>query len=282
MTAAHLARYEFSDHGTKVLMVEWYPDDGETTWHVSWPGKSAASAVSATDNTPPTVAASATATATATASASAHHVVVDDNDDDDDEAGPRHRLYFLLPPDTSVPAIVTIVRPGRPSLALKPLPAIFPDGFDADSGAHGVLHTRWATRRLSELQREVDAELRSNAESVGLEMALAEKQWITNNFLRPPRLPASAQSPSAGPARRGGDRLKALRLATTSPLADAQANVPTAHASPDASPRAVGPVRGAVPPGPGNRGPREGEDDLFALPMSPRSPDERKSPFSAL
>ena len=25
-----------------------------------------------------------------------------------------------------------------------------------------------------------------------------------------------------------------------------------------------------------------GEDDLFALPMSPRSPDMKKSPFSAL
>lgn len=27
---------------------------------------------------------------------------------------------------------------------------------------------------------------------------------------------------------------------------------------------------------------KSGEDDLFALPMSPRSPDMKKSPFSAL
>lgn len=225
ITTAHLARFEFSDHGTKILMVEWHPggtagdaappggatDEADTTarppvapnpdpdpasaspdkatqpaldaavWEVSWPGKS---------------------------------TFLPARDTDEDEAGPRRRVYFLLPQEAPIPASVTITRPGRSSLVLKPLPAIFPDGFDAEAGTRGVLHTLWAKKRLSELEREMKAELRANAESVGLEMAMAEKQWIIDNFLRPPSapLPMSPRSPVPG---RLGDKLKGLRLATS-------------------------------------------------------------------
>lgn len=208
-TTAHLARFEFSDQGTKVLMVEWHPavDAAPTpapaqaqalvpastpaldsplepaAWQVAWPGRSATTVIPARDA-------------------------------DEDEAGPRRRVYFLLPPEAPIPSVVTIARYGRTSLTVKPLPAIFPPGFDADAGSRGVLHTLWAKRRLTELQHEIDVELRAHAESVGLEMVLAEKQWILDNFLRSRPLPASPQSPS--PAhRRLGDRFKGLRLATS-------------------------------------------------------------------
>lgn len=152
-----------------------------TAWEVSWPGKS---------------------------------TFLPARDTDQDEAGTRRRVYFLLPPEASIPTNVTIRPPGRPSIVVKPLPAIFPPGFDVESGARGVLHTLWAKKRLSELQREMEAEMRANAESVGLEMALTEKQWIIENFLPSPSapVPMSPRSPVPG---RLGDKLKGLRLATS-------------------------------------------------------------------
>jgi hypothetical protein len=150
--------------------------------------------------------------------------------DTDDEDDARRRVYFMLPPDAPVPATVTVSCPGRPSIVLKPLPAIFPEHFHVESGPRGVLHTIWAKKRLRELELEMEAELRANAESVGLEMALAEKQWIVDNFLRaPPSSPpasssnttsssnsaAAATSPRSPVSGRLGDKLKGLRLATS-------------------------------------------------------------------
>ncbi|KAL7820466.1 hypothetical protein V8C44DRAFT_316718 [Trichoderma aethiopicum] len=334
--ATHLARFEFSDHGTKILMVEWYPgaptlsgqdtttpsvddvshdkahdgavdrasgedrddnasaaparapsspvgvhDDTGTSWEVSWAGKST-------------------------------FLPARDTDDDDDA---RRRVYFMLPPDAPVPATVTVACPGRPSIVLKPLPAIFPEHFHTESGPRGVLHTIWAKKRLRELELEMEAEMRANAESVGLEMALAEKQWIVDNFLRaPPSSPpassnstaAAATSPRSPISGRLGDKLKGLRLATSP--ADLVPN-PAANTftSPDSQSHMLSPLGGDIavssfsaisrsrPTGPmsldaalsGGAVPlqpdaQDAEDDLFALPMSPRSPDMIKSPFSAL
>ncbi|TFB06362.1 hypothetical protein CCMA1212_002319 [Trichoderma ghanense] len=309
--ATHLARFEFSDHGTKILMVEWYPgaptlsgQDTTTTpsvdvvssdkahddavdaaaWEVSWAGKSI-------------------------------FLPARDTDDDDDA---RRRVYFMLPPEAPVPATVTVACPGRPSIVLKPLPAIFPEHFHAESGPRGVLHTIWAKKRLRELELEMEAEMRANAESVGLEMALAEKQWIVDNFLRaPPSSPpassssnsstaAAAMSPRSPVSGRLGDKLKGLRLATSpadlvpSPAAntftspDSQSHMLSPHGgdiavssfSAISRSRPTGPMSldaalqgGAVPSQPDAQ---DAEDDLFALPMSPRSPDMIKSPFSAL
>lgn len=216
---AHLARFEFSDAGTKILMVEWLPEqdgvDGTGTgtaeadflkhgagadvaWEVSWPGKS--TFLPARDSSP--------------------------------SSGPetRRRVFFLLPPAAPVPVTVTITPPGKTPVEVKPLPAIFPEGFGGDdgnggSGTRGVLHTIWAKRRLRELEREMEEEMRANAESVGLEMVLAEKAWIEDNFLKSPVVtpapsaaasigmaPITSRSPMGG---RLGERLKGLRLGTS-------------------------------------------------------------------
>ncbi|KAK7426866.1 hypothetical protein QQZ08_006612 [Neonectria magnoliae] len=340
ITAAHLARFEFSDAGTKILMVEWYPgavaeetpdadssgapdavpapnpddvsaprsgpDDGvhpgaglgnaaddarpsasaSSSWEVSWPGKT-------------TVLRAADANADSASSADRHPT--------------RRRVYFLLPPDAPVPATITLSPPAgdpRPSLTLKPLPAIFPPGFDAEAGTRGVLHTIWARRRVAALDREIAEEMRTNAESVGLEMAAAEKEWIQDTFLKTPtrHSPVSSRSPVAS---RLGDKLKGLKLATSpadltpssSPNTFTTAGSQSHAFSPQGADIAVsslsamtnnapvGPLslnavlRGditAAASAPVRLDHQDPEDDLFALPLSPRSPDMKKSPFSAL
>ncbi|KAL7909837.1 hypothetical protein GGI35DRAFT_400731 [Trichoderma velutinum] len=320
--ATHLARFEFSDHGTKILMVEWYP------------GAAAAPTLSGQDTTN----ASVDVVSSDKAGPQSHDIHADDalaaparvpsspvvdaavwevswtgkstflpaRDTDEDDA--RRRVYFMLPPDAPVPATVTIARPGRPSLILKPLPAIFPEHFQAESGPRGVLHTIWAKKRLRELELEMEAEMRTNAESVGLEMALAEKQWIVDNFLRTPPSPTpTTMSPRSPVTGRLGDKLKGLRLAT-SPADLVPSPAANTFTSPDSQSHMLSPLGGDIavssfaaisrsrPTGPmsldaalqGNAAPlqqpdgHDAEDDLFAMPMSPRSPDMVKSPFSAL
>ncbi|KAG6031133.1 hypothetical protein E4U41_007697 [Claviceps citrina] len=305
---AHMARFEFSDLGTKILMVEWHPGPSASSssasssasssvttaaWEVSWPGKS---------------------------------TFLPAGETDDDEAGPRRRVYFLLPPEASIPAQVTITPPGRSKIVVKPLPAIFPPGFGVEAGTRGVLHTIWAKKRLSELQKEMEAEMRANAESVGLEMAMAEKKWIEENFLSPP--PPPPPPPSSDPAAsvpmsppsqmpgRLGDKLKGLRLATSpadlvpSPRANTftGTDIPPQTLSPQGGDVAVSsfssiPPRGLVghpgpepipmsslnaavrgePPAPVGAPLRDGDDELFALPLSPRSRGlMKRGPFSTL
>jgi hypothetical protein len=133
-----------------------------------------------------------------------------------------------------VPPLITITRKGGASvLRTKPMPAIFPAGLGGsgeEAGRRGVLHTIWARKRLAELEAEIKAEAKENAESVGLEMALQEKVWIFDHFglksekgvpevpaLRIPTAtmgPASPRSPIGG---RLGEKLRGLKLAT-SPL----------------------------------------------------------------
>ncbi|KAL7942333.1 hypothetical protein V8C42DRAFT_153486 [Trichoderma barbatum] len=321
--ATHLARFEFSDHGTKILMVEWYP------------GAAAAPTLSGQDTTNPSV----DVVSSDKAGPQSHDVHGDDalaaparipsspvvdaavwevswtgkstflpaRDTDEDDA--RRRVYFMLPPDAAVPSTVTIARPGRPSLILKPLPAIFPEHFQAESGPRGVLHTIWAKKRLRELELEMAAEMRANAESVGLEMALAEKQWIVDNFLRAPPSPVPAtMTPRSPVTGRLGDKLKGLRLAT-SPADLVPSPAANTFISPESQSHMLSPLGGDIavssfsaisrsrPTGPmsldaalrGNAASpqqqpdgHDAEDDLFAMPMSPRSPDMIKSPFSAL
>ena len=313
MATAHLARFEFSDAGTKVLMVEWLPgaataaDAGagadadapgagadapgaaETTdatdatdaadaqpeaqAHAQVPSQAHSQDQSAVTPTPSGAVSSGSPSGSAPGVSSGPHgsgaansasasgsvpVPVSpadaaawevswpgkstflpardaDLDADLDPSSPasaetqRRRVFFLLPPDAPVPPTVTITPPGRTPIQVKPLPAIFPDGFGhaeaSRPGSRGVLHTIWAKKRLRELEREMDAELRANPESVGLEMALAEKQWIVDSFLRPPPLnittavqtgpgPASPLTPRS-PTGRLGEKLKGLRLATS-------------------------------------------------------------------
>lgn len=173
-------------------MVEWSDDDGDGpanmgNWEVSWEGKT--TVLSAKDGA----------------------------------EGKLHRIYFLLAPGASVPRIVKLSQTGGKSMQTNPLPAIFPPelGISATTqGRKGVLHTVWAKKRLSVLQREIELEMK-NGEGVGLEMAIQEKQWIEENFgvgqktipdLQYTTSPTSPKSPSGG---RLSEKLKGLKLGTS-------------------------------------------------------------------
>lgn len=158
------------------------------------------------------------------------------------------RIYFLLPPKAPIPTLVTIsfISPpksggqedsaaaavAQPDLHTKPLPAIFPEGLQVneEKGTRGVLHTIWAKKRLEQLEAEIVAEMKKNGESVGLEMAYQEKQWIVDHFglqidtssaeaiPLPPQSPNSATSPASPRSPIGGrlgEKLKGLKLATS-------------------------------------------------------------------
>ncbi|KAK1599928.1 uncharacterized protein LY79DRAFT_503652 [Colletotrichum navitas] len=305
-----LARFEFEtgkgNEGTKILMVEWDPSASPSVltlpsatskaWEVSWEGK--------TNYLPAS----------------------------DEVTGTNKRVYFLLPPGATVPPVVTISHPDGTRLTTKPLPAIFPPGLAAgnpDVGMRGILHTIWAKKRLSGLQEEVEIEMKTNTESVGLEMALQERQWITCHFgvaLKPdvvqhatmfasrtPPSPVSSKAPVAG---RLGEKIKVLKLATsaadlvagsagtdTDPMsADESAHVHTTSFSPTSSDIAVSSfssfIRPTTPGNPAVEGSvsldavssksafsskqqdQDQEEGLFALSMSPRSPEMKRSPFS--
>ncbi|KAK5173672.1 uncharacterized protein LTR77_002353 [Saxophila tyrrhenica] len=330
-----LARFEFqpgkSKEGTKVLMVEW--EDDPTTqhirgdWEVSWEGK---------------------------------RTVLPARETADGGEIPVNRLYFFLGPGVAIPATVKLQK-GNVIWRTNPLPAIFsPElGYTAtQAGKRGVLHTIWAKKRLQVLQQEIENELKENVEGIGLEMAVAEKEWIEQNFGVAARAgsialsnqPAMASvnlggSPSSPRSPGGGrlmDKLKGLKVGTTQQ--DLQSRPPGAGAgqpdtyhnplSPETSDIAVGafgsfaaikgappnssPLASRQPPGAqrkvaaqsppeavaaqqrqqaggmasldafaqgdaasGTIGAADDRDDLFALPMSPRSPAETtRSPFT--
>lgn len=363
-----LARFEFepghSKEGTKVLMVEWEDDDTTRAiagdWEISWEGKRTV----------------------LPAREQADATTKDTNATD----VPVNRLYFLLGAGVAVPTTVRLQK-GTISWRTNPLPAIFSPELGATAraaGKKGVLHTIWAKKRLQVLQKEIDAEARDNVEGVGLEMAVAEKEWIEANFgviSKPTGIvipsqqasgtlnsPTSPRSPGGG---RLMEKLKGLRIGTSTdalspggsaakpapesvetfnPLspessdvavgsfgafaalkgmpdqstlaarppqppattAASTANQPPqlsqpqqrrvqAHSPPDSfaaqqrqaglgSLNALGASTGGFssfedatfsrPAAPMHTSSNQDEDDLFALPMSPRSPEMTKSPFS--
>ncbi|KAI9899601.1 hypothetical protein N3K66_006062 [Trichothecium roseum] len=285
-------------------------------WQVSWPGKS--TFLPARDmDVDGDEAASSSSSSSGT-------------NNNNNNSPRRRRIYFLLPVETPVPATVTITPPGRRDdpIRVEPLPAIFPESLvsSVTAGPRGVLHTIWAKKRLSELEREMDAEMRANAESVGLEMALAEKQWIESNFFAQP--PPSSSSASAAAAAaptspprsplygRMAEKLSGLRLATSpadlvpsantftgaaaggfsqtlSPSGNDDFAVPSFTSLAGGANAAAAPISldaalhgdaavSAVATPPPNKPSADGDDDLFALPMSPRSPEMKMSPFSFL
>jgi len=325
-----LARFEFepgrSREGTKVLMVEWEEDDTtraiNADWVLSWEGKK---------------------------------TVLPAKDQESEAKGATrvNRLYFLLGPGISVPTQVRLQK-GAITWRTNPLPAIFAPELGAtarQAGKKGVLHTIWAKKRLQVLQSEIDAESKDNTEGIGLEMAIAEKKWIEQNFgvvSRPGNIsiptqgamanlsgPASPRSPGGG---RLMDKLKGLKLGTTTADlnggAKESANDSQNPLSPESSDVAVGSFGSfaqlKVMPAPfdlaakpaqapqqqrkivaqrppdsfaaqrrqdagmgslnafassdigfsSSRPDDDKEDGLFALPMSPRSPEMAKSPFS--
>lgn len=219
-----LARFEFEagkgNEGTKILMVEWADDEDitrsstEGSWHVSWAEKTT---VLPADERP--------------------------NDN-------TRRFYFLLPPNTTIPPVVTLTyeptagkedrrtpsSKARDTLQLNPLPAIFPPELGATgraAGKKGVLHTIWAKKRLRVLENEIRDECLTNAEGIALHIALQEKKWIEKNFGVTahgvesvasshdssnsssfyPTSPATPVSPISG--RKLSDKLKGLKLQTS-------------------------------------------------------------------
>lgn len=323
-----LARFEFEagrgNEGTKIIMVEWEDENegGEANtgdWEVSWEGKS--TVLSAREGA----------------------------------EGKLHRIYFLLAPGVTVPRIVKLAQRGGKSMQTNPLPAIFPAelGVSATTaGKKGVLHTVYAKKRLSVLQKEIEAEMK-NGEGVGLEMAMQEKQWIEENFgvgtkvipdLQYTTSPTSPKSPGGG---RLAEKLKGLKLGTSAselsstslgtygiphtlecpaehmidgpsgsehrssnPLSPEMGDVAVSSFALFHSATAPRPSRvvaqnppehllarqgdawnsnrinsldavagGHVPPKDDNTD-NTTEDDLFAVRMSPRSPEMTKSPFS--
>jgi len=300
-----LARFEFEagkgNEGTKVLMVEWIDENDESRsgdWEVSWEGKK---------------------------------TVISERDGAEDRT---HRLYFLLAPGAAIPPIVKISQKAGQTMQTNPLPAIFPPELGASArtaGRKGVLHTRWGKQRLMALDKEIEEEMRKNVESIGLEMARQEKQWIVDNFgigskpipdILDPLTPSSPKSPGGG---RLAEKLKGLKLGTsasdlkTRSIDNSEDAVHRQHPlSPDngdvaissfalfhgggsrPAPRAVGQsppshIRAQQAESLGNTHmyslnavadgsvPAEEadiEDDLFAVNLSPRSPDMARSPFS--
>ena len=201
------------------------------------------------------------------------------------------------------------------------------------------------------LQSEIDSESKSNMESIGLEMATAEKVWIEQNFgvqakpgtLNMPFAMANLNSPTSPRSPGGGrlmEKLKGLKLGTSSgellsggtppnetnnPLSPEGSDVavssfgsfaalkgmppPSVLAAKSAqAPHTQRRITVQRPPEPfvaqqhqqvgmgslnafasGDTGSSrfssptiddDAEDDLFAMPMSPRSPEMTKSPFS--
>lgn len=336
-----LARFEFEAghgrEGTKILMVEWEDDDstrGERgDWHISWEGKT---------------------------------TVLPAKDQPTNDV---NRMYFLLSPGVAVPSSVTLThRPEDSSKApvvwhTNPLPAIFPPELGASAraaGKKGILHTIWAKKRLQVLQKEIEAESKTNVEGIGFLMAVQEKEWIEQTFgvtAKPiglsivaeptvaPLGPASPRSPGGG---RLMEKLRGLKLGTSekdlaarseageppqsNPLSPESSDVavssfaafkgaspamlaakppqppqPQPQTQPQTQPQpATRKVAAVMPPAgvaqqqnpgmaslnaftaPGpvfqSRGAPLPDDDvddgLFALPISPRSPEMTKSPFS--
>ncbi|KAK3984293.1 hypothetical protein QBC44DRAFT_18330 [Cladorrhinum sp. PSN332] len=305
-----LSRFEFEtgkgNEGTKVIMVEWDASvlgqgSRASDWDISWDGKKSALAV---------------------------------QDADPDSTGIMHRMYFLLPTGATVPALISITYTGIPDnkpitlpiLRTKPMPAIFPAELTnkKETGTRGVLHTIWAKRRLGELQAEIDAELKTNDESVGLEMAAQERQWIVDHFglepdhgvpqptrLHIPQINAGPTSPRSPIGGKLGEKLRGLKLATspaelaaatqaskeshrlrTQPLNTTLSTNSNATTPPLLTGRSISGEPGVASldaivgsgftPLGATKPEDATEEDLFALPMSPRSPEMKRSPFSIL
>ena len=227
-----LARFEFEagrgNEGTKVMMVEWQADeavDQEGAWHVSWSGKRTVFPA------------------------------------DDRPSDKIRRSYFLIPPGSAVPPHIKLAyQPPQSAtsstkeplaMTVRPLPAIFTPQLGATakaSGKKGVLHTIWAKKRLQSLGKEIQNEQEHNLEGIALEMALAERDWIQDNFglqakpaalelgLSPPDDSSTPASPALNPprspnTRRLGEKLKGLSLGTSEKDL-ARVNTPTSDLHP--------------------------------------------------
>lgn len=175
--------------------------------------------------------------------------------DDSRSSSLNERRMFLLPAYSSVPRTVYITNE-QENLQTNPLPAIYPPRSN-DSGRKGVLHTIFARARLRDLEAEIQSEACTNTESVALEMALQEKSWIEQEYFL-----------SDGSFHHGKkEKSKSKRTSSRSPAKSSSKE--------------------------GKNGPvvkcektyeetyeEESGDDLFAVNLSPRKPEDMLSPYS--
>ncbi|KAK8113730.1 hypothetical protein PG999_005799 [Apiospora kogelbergensis] len=302
-----LARFEFEtgrgNEGTKVLLVEWNPAAGDTAgtsgallyggkqdegWEVSWEGKKTQ--------------------------------IPAQSEREGSET--QRVYFLIPSDITIPPMIqISQSRSGR-VLSTKPMPAIYIPALGMDTrkdvGKRGVLHTIWAKKRMSQLQDEIRREMGNNSEGIALVMAVQERDWIAEHFGLPNpdadtghsdtrQIPPTPQSPRSPVAGRLGEKLRGLKLVTNASDFTASSGHQQHHLyslSPDTSDiaipstttfaagaakmgaaagHAVGSLNAIVS---GNNMPttkaHETEDELFMLPLSPRSPEMTKSPFSLL
>ncbi|KAH8428415.1 uncharacterized protein LDX57_006113 [Aspergillus melleus] len=257
-----LARFEFeagkANDGTKILMIEWEDDDlarcasSVTTTSSPAAVETKPDAETATDTTNTTTETTENDQLKKRTGGLWHvswenkTAVLPASEQTNDHT---RRVYFLLPPNVTIPPVVTLAYEPAPAgqqpsdygtaasetLQLNPLPAIFPPELGADgrsAGKKGVLHTIWAKKRLQVLEREIREECENNVEGIALQMALQEKEWIEMNFgvggaqaaaeavrnrvnshdASYPMGPTTPVSPTTG--GRLGEKLKGLRLQT--------------------------------------------------------------------
>ena len=166
------------------------------------------------------------------------------------------RRVFLLPAYSSVPRMVYITNE-QENLQTNPLPAIYPSRSH-DCGRKGVLHTTFARARLRDLEAEIQREASMNTESVALEMALQEKSWIEQEYFFP-----------QGSSRSGKSHKEKSKK--------------TSSRSPPKSSSREGKEKPVVKYEEAYEAYGEEEesgDDLFAVNLSPRAPDDMISPYS--
>ncbi|KAI9037875.1 uncharacterized protein KD926_011487 [Aspergillus affinis] len=263
LSVTALARFEFeagkANDGTKILMIEWEDDDLARCASSPVTATSSSTVVETKPEAETTIDTTNTTTETTEndqikkRTGGLWHVswenktaVLPASEQTNDHT---RRIYFLLPPNVTIPPVVTLAYEPAPAgqqpndygtaasemLQLNPLPAIFPPELGADgrsAGKKGVLHTIWAKKRLQVLEREIHEECQSNVEGIALQMALQEKEWIEMNFgvggtqaaaeavrnrvnshdASYPMGPATPVSPTTG--GRLGEKLKGLKLQT--------------------------------------------------------------------
>lgn len=170
----------------------------------------------------------------------------------DSNTSSTEKRMFLLPAYSSVPRMVYITNEHE-NLRTNPLPAIYP-ARPLDSGRKGVLHTTFARARLRDLEAEIQREAAMNTESVALEMALQEKYWIEQEYFLPQSSiqrgkkdrDKSRETPSRSSAKTSS------REGKTKPVMEYEETYEE----------------------------EESDDDLFAINLTPRKPDDMLSPYS--
>lgn len=162
------------------------------------------------------------------------------------------RRMFLLPAYSSVPRMVYITNE-QETLQTNPLPAIYPS-LSHDSGRKGVLHTTFARARLHDLEAEIQREAAMNMESVALEMALQEKSWIEQEYFLPQALMHHGKN----------EKSKSKKTSSRSPAKSS---------SKEGKKNPVVKYEEACEE-------ESSGDDLFAVNLSPRKPDDMLSPYS--